>query len=503
MNAKSFGPNSRNTAILPSAKRSPVVPLAPTEEPVAGHLDSESSALDPFRKCPEVLELERAMNARIVGQAEAVSQIVNHYQTYLAGLNNPGRPICNLLMLGPTGCGKTRIVEALAESLAGDRQALIKIDCGEFQHSHEIAKLIGSPPGYLGHRETHPRLCQERLDLYHSEDMQISFVLFDEVEKASDALWNLLLGILDKGNLTLGDNRQVDFSNTMVFMTGNLGTAEAQRLRDLPWGFAAPRTNSAQPSAAGSHSSAAASVENNCPSFPMPFTPTSPARVTSDHALSGNACEHTNQSCNPAQSRNPAQSCKSSHTVIPGDASSSCTAASFSPAHHSGEGRNPAQTDPVLLQKMEKAVLEAAKRKFAPEFLNRLDRVILCHPLNRAEIAKVLDLEVAEIINRIQRHRHCRLTLSLSLQARDFLVQEGFDADCGARYLKRSLDKYFVQPLSSLLATGQISDGDELLVDAGSDEPSLSFRRGTRINSKLALQHLASQWTAMQTGSSR
>ena len=138
-------------------------------------------------------------------------------------MSSPGRPIGNFLFLGPTGSGKTRLVEATAESLVGDGRAVIKIDCAEFQHSHEIAKLIGSPPGYLGHRETHPLLSQEVLNQYHTEKMKLSFVLFDEIEKASDALWNLLLGILDKATLTLGDNRRVDFSRALIFMTSNLG----------------------------------------------------------------------------------------------------------------------------------------------------------------------------------------------------------------------------------------------------------------------------------------
>src|SRR6202043_3109660 len=137
-----------------------------------------------------------------------------------------GRPAGNLLFLGPTGSGKTRTVEALAESLVGDPRAVVKIDCAEFQHSHEIAKLIGSPPGYLGHRETKALLSQEALNQHHTDKIKISFVLFDEIEKASDALWNLLLGILDKATLTLGDNRRVDFSRAMIFMTSNLGASE-------------------------------------------------------------------------------------------------------------------------------------------------------------------------------------------------------------------------------------------------------------------------------------
>ncbi len=404
------------------------------------------------------------MNARIVGQAEAVAQIVNHYQTYLAGLATGGRPICNLLMLGPTGCGKTRIAEALAEALAGDRQALIKVDCGEFQHSHEIAKLIGSPPGYLGHRETHPRLCQERLDLYHSDQMNISFVLFDEIEKASDALWNLLLGILDKGTLTLGDNRQVDFSRTMVFMTGNLGTAEAQRLRDLPWGFAAPRQTSPESTMVNAKTVAAGvGADGTVASGGLLLSATKPSKVM------GAGCTGEN-------GRRP---------QVEGDCWSEAVQA---------EGK--AAGDSALKHKMEKAVLEAAKRKFAPEFLNRLDRVILCHPLSRDEIADVLDLELTEIVTRVQRHRACSLLVSLTDEARNFLVDSGFNPDCGARYLKRTIEKHIVQPLSSLLATSQIGDGDELIVDVCEEHAGLSFRRGAPISTRLALQQLSAQWNS-------
>ncbi len=179
--------------------------------------------LDPAQTGLDAERLDSDLRKRIVGQDEAIEQIINIYQTNLAGMSSPGRPIGNFLFLGPTGSGKTRLVEAAAESLVGDARAVIKIDCAEFQHSHEIAKLIGSPPGYLGHRETHPLLSQEVLNQYHTERMKLSFVLFDEIEKASDALWNLLLGILDKATLTLGDNRRVDFSRAMIFMTSNLG----------------------------------------------------------------------------------------------------------------------------------------------------------------------------------------------------------------------------------------------------------------------------------------
>ena len=195
--------------------------------------------LDPTKTGRQAEDLENKLRHLIVGQDEAIHQIVRSYQTYLAGLSPVGRPIGNFLFLGPTGSGKTRIVEATAESLLKDPRAVIKIDCAEFQHSHEIAKLIGSPPGYLGHRETHALLSQEVLNQYHTDKIKISFVLFDEIEKASDALWNLLLGILDKATLTLGDNRRVDFSSAMIFMTSNLGAAEMSSLLSPRLGFQA------------------------------------------------------------------------------------------------------------------------------------------------------------------------------------------------------------------------------------------------------------------------
>jgi len=369
--------------------------------------------LDPARSCPEVARIEMGMKARVVGQDEAIEQIVRHYQSHVVGLSAPGRPICNLLLLGPTGCGKTRIAESLAEVLVGDRQALIKVDCGEFQHSHEVSKLIGSPPGYLGHRETHPRLCQEKLDMYHTDRVKISFVLFDEIEKASDALWNLLLGILDKGMLTLGDNRQVDFSNAMILMTGNLGIAEAERLREAPFGFT--------------------------------------------------------KAADMGSGRSEAQGTTGS--------------AATSPRH-----------DAALRSRMEKAVIGAARRRFSPEFMNRLDGVILCHPLSAEQIGQVLDMELREILTRVHRHRSCRLHASLSEGARNFLIAEGYDEKFGARNLKRAVERHFVHPLSSLLATHQVADGDELLVDVEDGMPGLVFSRHFRGLHRRSLRELTSRW---------
>src|SRR5438552_18417181 len=197
-----------------------------------------SAALDAKKRSSTACHFEEALRTKIVGQDEAVQALVDIYQVFCAGLHSPGRPVGNLLFLGPTGSGKTRTVEAAAEILFGDSRAVIKVDCAEFQHSHEIAKLIGSPPGYLGHRETHPLITQEALAASHRDHMKLSFLLFDEIEKASDSLWQLLLGILDKATLTLGDNRRVDLSQTMIFMTSNLGSSEMCNLMDGGLGFA-------------------------------------------------------------------------------------------------------------------------------------------------------------------------------------------------------------------------------------------------------------------------
>jgi ATP-dependent Clp protease ATP-binding subunit ClpA len=320
-----------------------------------------------------------------VGQDEAIDQIVNIYQMYLAGMNGPGRPIGNFLFLGPTGSGKTRLVEASAESLVGDARAIIKIDCAEFQHSHEIAKLIGSPPGYLGHRETHPLLSQEVLNQYHTEKIKLSFVLFDEIEKASDALWNLLLGILDKANLTLGDNRRVDFSHSMIFMTSNLGASEMGSILRPNLGFAASE------------------IER---------------------------------------------------------------------LHGSGE------VDDKTSIKIAKAGAEAARRKFTPEFMNRIDKVVVFKPLGQKELRKILGLELGILQQRIfNSSTTTPFVFSLSEPAKDYLLREGTDMKYGARHLKRAIDRALVQPMSNLIATQQVRGGDLIKVDFDNDASRLTFAK--------------------------
>jgi ATP-dependent Clp protease ATP-binding subunit ClpB len=339
--------------------------------------------LDPTLTGSEAERLESDLRRRIIGQNEAVEQIVNIYQTFLAGMSSPGRPIGNFLFLGPTGSGKTHLVEATAESLVGDMRAVIKIDCAEFQHSHEIAKLIGSPPGYLGHRETHPLLSQEVLQQYHTDRIKLSFVLFDEIEKASDALWNLLLGILDKATLTLGDNRRVDFSQAMIFMTSNLGASEMNSIMHPNLGFAASQ------------------MERNC-----------------------------------------------SQGLVDG----------------------------ALTDKIARAGVEAARRKFTPEFMNRIDKVVVFRPLGEAELRQILGLELNILQQRIFNTAHgMPFVFSLTDPAKDYLLREGTDLKYGARHLKRAIDRSLLHPLSNLIATDQVRGGDLIRVDYDSEERQMTF----------------------------
>jgi ATP-dependent Clp protease ATP-binding subunit ClpA len=339
--------------------------------------------LDPTRTGRDAENLETSLGRLIVGQDEAIHQIVNIYQMYLTGMTPPGRPIGNFLFLGPTGSGKTRIVEATAESLVKNARAVIKIDCAEFQHSHEIAKLIGSPPGYLGHRETHPLLSQEVLSQYHTETCKLSFVLFDEIEKASDALWNLLLGILDKGTLTLGDNRKVDFSRAMIFMTSNLGASEMSSLMNPRLGFNA-----------------------------------------------GEAAQRV----------------------------------------HTGE------VDEKLNGKITRSGVEAARRKFTPEFINRLDKIVTFKPLGSAELKKILDIELNMVQQRIfNTSPEKSFVFKTTDGAKGFLLQEGTDLKYGARHLKRAIERLLVQPMSNLIATDQVRGGDCVQIDFDADQKTLSF----------------------------
>lgn len=336
--------------------------------------------LDPDRKSPRAKEFEDKLSARIVGQERAVRRMSGLFQIYLAGMNNPTKPIGTMLFLGPTGSGKTRVVEAAAEVLFGEPHSVVKIDCAEFQHSHEIAKLIGSPPGYLGHRETAPMLTQENLDKGHTDDTKLTFVLFDEIEKASDSLWQLLLGILDKATLTLGDNRRVDFSRAVVIMTSNLGAREMSEMISGGIGFAPTKA-----------------------------------------------------------------------------------------------GKNP--DDNEIDTKIYRTALEAAKRKFSPEFMNRIDKVVVFRSLKEHHLRRILEIELTDVQNRITESAGTKFIFECSDAAKEYLLQEGIDLKYGARHLKRSIERFLVYSLSNLVATQQIENGDLVLVDFDEEEDKLIFNK--------------------------
>ena len=333
--------------------------------------------LNPTIRSNDTRDFESSLRSKIVGQEEGVQALVDLYQVFCAGLNSPGRPVGNLLFLGPTGSGKTRIVEAAAEILFADPRAVIKVDCAEFQHSHEIAKLIGSPPGYLGHRETHPLITQEALSANHTDKLKLSFLLFDEIEKASDALWQLLLGMLDKATLTLGDNRRVDLSQTVIFMTSNLGGGEITELMQGGMGFIQPK----------------------------------------DKPITG------------------------------------------------------------LDEKVERTAIEAARRKFSPEFMNRLDKVVVFHPLQRNQLEEVLEIELGQVQQRVLETARGQFLFRVTSAAREFLLTEGTDQRYGARHLKRAIERFVVYPIARLLATAQVHQGDVLVIDRHPREEGLFFVR--------------------------
>ena len=322
--------------------------------------------LDATRRSAKARTLAQKFNRLIVGQNEAKEALTNLLDKYSSGVYDKTRPIGSLLFLGPTGVGKTGTVEAFAEGLFGDARAVLRVDCAEFQHSHEIAKLIGSPPGYLGHRETHPFFTQEALNQWHTETLKVSIVLFDEIEKASDSLWKLLLGILDKATLTLGDNRKVDFSQAIVIMTSNIGAAELAD--DSTLGFSTGE------------------------------------KIVDD-------------------------------------------------------------------TKLKTVAMSAAKRKFAPEFLNRLDHIVYFKTLTQPELREIAGLMLEKVQDRILTGMETPFEIRVTESAMEQILAEGYDTKYNARELRRVIEKYVAGPMTRLLATGQIQIGDvvrcDYLVDWG------------------------------------
>jgi len=302
----------------------------------------------------------------IIGQDEAKNALIDLLNKFTSGMYNKNKPIGSLLFLGPTGAGKTLVAEIFAEGLFGSKDNMLKVDCAEFQHSHEIAKLVGSPPGYLGHRETHPyftnaAMVAARYDrITGKEVLPFTIVLFDEIEKASDALWNLILGITDKGVLTTGTNEKVDFKKTVIIMTSNVGAGEI-----------------AKENALGFQGKAAEVV---------------------DH------------------------------------------------------------------ERIAEIAKSAAKRKFLPEFLNRLDTIVNFKSLSKNDLREILEIELRKVQSRILLDSRRIFDLQVSATARAQLIEEGYEKRYNARHLVRAVDVRIVTPLTRLISTGQISDNDTVLV---------------------------------------
>jgi ATP-dependent Clp protease ATP-binding subunit ClpB len=330
--------------------------------------------LDTTKRSEEGMELLQSFSRKIVGQTEATETIVNILEEYRAGFKDPSRPISNALFLGPTGTGKTRVVEVLAETLFGNPKHMIKIDCGEFQHSHEIAKLIGSPPGYLGHRETHARLTQETLNQWHTDKSPITLILFDEIEKSSDALWTLLLGILDKASLTLGTNHVVDFSKCIIIMTSNLGAKQ------------------------------------------------------------------------------------------------------MSEAVEGGMGFSPGQQSITKTRKeLETIATEAMKKKFLPEFVNRIEHIVMFETLSEEQIKEILNIELMILQNRLTATAKVLFHFLLTPSAKRKLVEEGYNRAYGVRQLRRSIEKRVQLPLARLVSSGQINEGDGVVISYTDDSAEFQF----------------------------
>jgi ATP-dependent Clp protease ATP-binding subunit ClpA len=330
------------------------------------------------KQAPEATEdLTTVLSRRVVGQPAVTRLIVPYIQMFQAGLAPEGRPVGVFLLLGPTGTGKTKTVEALAEILHGSEKNVLKVDCGEFQMEHEVAKLIGAPPGYLGHRETQPMLTQQKLTAVTSDKCNLSLVLFDEIEKAAPSMTRLLLGVLDKALLRLGDNSTVNFEKCLVFLTSNLGSREMLREINPDFGFQSAQQNE--------------------------------------------------------------------------------------------------RAD--LHGKLQNIGLVAVRKRFSPEFVNRIDCIITYQPLSQEALAAILEHQIADL----QSHVNTRLadrsfTLEITPETRQFLLDKGTSAEYGARELNRTIHRFLTQPLATMVATNQVSAGAKVRVDVADPPEKLTIR---------------------------
>ena len=334
--------------------------------------------LDPTRSSSKATALSTKFKSRIIGQPEAAQSLLNVIEKFQSGFYDRSKPIASLLFLGPTGTGKTGTVEAFVEGLFGKPTAMMKIDCAEFQHSHEIAKLLGSPPGYLGHRETHPYFTNASVQGFRTADVPFTVILFDEIEKANDALWNLLLGILDKGQVTTGTNEVVDLKATIIVMTSNVGSKElAKRAGDGAIGF-----------------------------------------------------------------------------------------------NGGGEDVNHEEATEIAMS--------AARRKFMPEFLNRLDACIIFKTLTPEDLDQIFQLELNKLRERIVLTSLAIFDVQVSPAGKKRILLDGFDRKYNARNLKRTMEQHLALPLARLVATGQIMNNDIVVCDYANEKWEYYAKREPR-----------------------
>ena len=303
----------------------------------------------------KLLRMEQQLGKRVIGQAEAVRAVSTAVRRARAGLQDPHRPIGSFMFLGPTGVGKTELTKALAEYLFDDESALLRIDMSEYMEKHSVARLIGAPPGYVGYEEGGALTEAVRRRPYQ-------VMLFDEIEKAHPDVFNVLLQVLDDGRLTDGQGHTVDFRNTLIVMTSNLGS---EYLANQP------------------------------------------------------------------------------------------------------EGED---TDAVRDQ-----VMSVVRANFRPEFLNRIDEIILFHRLKRSEMTKIVDIQMTRLVKLLEDRK---ITLELEPAAREWLADKGWDPAYGARPLKRVIQKSVQDPLAEMILSGRVKDGEKVVISAG--------KQGLTFNGKLA-----------------
>src|SRR5271167_703699 len=319
--------------------------------------------------------LTAILSQKVVGQPAATHVIVPYIQMFQAGLSPEGRPVGVFLLLGPTGTGKTKTVEALAEILHGSAKNVLKVDCGEFQMEHEVAKLIGAPPGYLGHRETQPMLSQQKLTAVTTDQCALSLVLFDEIEKAAPSLTRLLLGVLDKGILRLGDNSSVNFDKCLIFLTSNLGAREMMKEINPDFGFQA-----------------------------------------------GAVTERTD-----------------------------------------------------LTHKLQNIALVAVRKKFSPEFVNRIDCVITYQPLTAESLSAIVDHQILDLQNHVNTRLGNRcFNIEVPFETRQWFIKHGTSSEYGARELNRTIHRNLTQPLATMVATNQVSPGGCVWVEVAEGSEKLT-----------------------------